>query len=301
MKVLVAGSSGLVGSNLIRHLQAQGDEVKRLVRRWQNLNEDEIGWNPETGVIHPNDLEGFDAVVNLAGENIAEGRWNDEKKQKILDSRVKTTRTIAVALAGLKQPPKVFINASAIGYYGSQSDTLLDESNPNGNGFLASVCHEWECAAAAAQRQDIRVVFLRIGLVLASGGGVLEKILTPFKMGAGGMIGNGSQYMSWIAIDDLTAIIHFIINKSNLKGPINAVSPNPVTNEAFTKVLGHIIKRPTIMSLPAFAARLMFGREMADETILSSCRVTPKKLIDADFVFQYPTLEAALTHYVQGD
>jgi len=240
-------------------------------------------------------LEGLDAVVHLTGENIATGRWTAEKKAKIRDSRVGGTRVLCDSLAGLKQPPKVMVCASATGYYGDRGDELLTEESTSGTGFLAGVCREWEAAAKPAVQKGIRVVHLRFGMVLSGAGGALAKLLPPFRMGLGGVLGTGRQYISWIALDDLLGVIAHALTTEALQGPVNAVTPNPVTNQEFTRTLGWLLSRFTVFPIPAAAARLAFG-EMADEVLLASQRVQPTRLLATGYRFRYPDLEGALRH-----
>jgi uncharacterized protein (TIGR01777 family) len=295
MRVLIAGASGLVGSALIPALEAEGAEVTRLVR--SSARAGEIEWHPNSNQIDATQLEGFDAVINLAGENIAAGRWTDEQKRKIRDSRVNGTRLLSEAIARLKQRPGVFLCASATGIYGDRGDEILDEQSESGGGFLAGVCREWEMATEPAVQAGVRTVTLRFGPILAREGGMLAKLLTPFKMGMGGKVGSGKQYISWVAIDDAVNAIKLALKDASLRGPLNIVSPNPVTNEVFTKTLGHVLSRPTALAMPAFAVRLAFG-EMADEMLLTSQRVLPKKLNDAGYAFQQPELEGALRKHL---
>jgi uncharacterized protein (TIGR01777 family) len=293
MIIVVTGSSGLVGTALVDALQADGHLVRRMVRREVQDTEREIRWDPAAGWIDAGELEGVDAVVHLAGENLADHRWNEKVKQEIRDSRVLGTRLLTEALATLANKPSILCCASAIGYYGDRGDELLDETSPPGSGFLADVCQAWEAASALARDAGIRVVNLRLGVVLSKEGGALTKMLLPFKLGAGGVIGSGQQYWSWIALDDLVKVIKFALEGSDLAGPINAVAPVPVTNREFTKTLGHVLKRPTIFPMPAFAARLALG-EMADEMLLASARVEPGVLTRSGFSFAHPELEGAL-------
>jgi uncharacterized protein len=295
MRVLIAGASGLVGSALIPALEAEGAEVTRLVR--SSAGAGEIEWHPNSNQIDATQLEGFDAVINLAGENIAAGRWTDEQKRKIRDSRVNGTHLLSEAIARLKQRPAVFLCASATGIYGDRGDDTLDEQSASGGGFLAGVCREWEQATEPAVQAGVRTVTLRFGPILAREGGMLAKLLTPFKMGMGGKVGSGKQYISWVAIDDVVNAIKLALKDASLRGPLNIVSPNPVTNEVFTKTLGHVLSRPTALAMPAFAVRLAFG-EMADEMLLTSQRVLPKKLNDAGYTFQQPELEDALRKHL---
>ena len=295
MKVAIAGASGLVGSALIPRLENESIEVTRLVR--ESPKPGEIEWHPNQDTIKPDRLKGFDAIINLAGENIAEGRWTDEKKRKIHDSRVYGTHLLSEAMAKVDPKPQVFLCASATGIYGDRGDEILSEQSESGGGFLAGVCREWEQATEPASKAGVRVVNLRFGPILAAEGGMMAKMLTPFKMGMGGKIGSGKQYISWVAIDDVVNAMKLALKDESTRGPLNIVAPNPVTNEVLTKTLGHVLNRPTALAMPAFAARLAFG-EMADEMLLVSQRVVPKKLTEARFEFRYPNLESALKEYV---
>lgn len=295
MKILVSGATGLVGTSLRRSLTEKGHQVVPLVRSSPKDNASEIYWNPEQGTLSALELEGFDAVVHLAGESIAEGRWTDEKKRRIRESRLKGTGLLSETLAKLKEKPEVLVSASAVGFYGSRGDEIMDEQSASGSDFLAEVCREWELATQPAAQAGVRVVNLRFGVILSGEGGALAKMLLPFRMGAGGKLGGGRQYMSWVAIDDAVAAIEHALSNKMLRGPVNVVAPNAVTNEEFTKTLGHVLSRPTIFSVPAFAARLLFG-EMADATLLSSQRVEPKRLTESGFTFKYPEVEGALRH-----
>jgi uncharacterized protein (TIGR01777 family) len=297
MKVIVTGATGLVGRALIRSLLADGQQVTRLVRGeaqgFRAPGTTAVHWEPDSGVIDAKELEGHDAAVHLAGESIADGRWDEEKKRRIRESRVKGTRLIAETLAGLNEKPKTLVSASATGFYGDRGDEILREESASGEGFLSEVCREWEKATLAASQAGIRVTHVRIGVVLSAEGGALDKMLKPFKLGLGGRVGSGRQYMSWITLDDLIAVIKRALTDESLRGPVNAVAPNPVTNEEFTKALGRVLGRPTFMSVPAFAARLAFG-EMADALLLSGARVEPARLKDAGFEFKQPEIEGAL-------
>jgi uncharacterized protein (TIGR01777 family) len=254
----------------------------------------DIRWDPAAGTLETSALEGSEAVVHLAGESLAE-RWTAEKKTRIRDSRVRGTRLLSQALAQLAMPPKVLVSASAMGYYGNRGEEILTEESPSGSGFLAEVCRAWEAATEPALQKGIRVVHLRFGLVLSPAGGALGKMLPVFRMGVGGTVGSGRQYVSWIARDDAVGAIHHAIMTETLQGPANAVAPHPVTNQEFTKTLGKALGRPTMVPLPAFAARLMFG-EMADELLLASTRVRPVKLQATGYGYRYPELEVALRH-----
>lgn len=293
MKVAIAGASGLVGSALIPVLKSMGAQITRMVR--SKPKSDELEWHPNEAEMSPGSLDGFDTIINLAGENIAGGRWTDDQKRKIRESRINGTRLLSEAIAKLSPKPRVFICASATGIYGDRDDEVLDEQSESGGGFLAGVCREWEKATEPASKAGVRVVNLRLGPIIAREGGMLAKLLTPFKMGMGGKVGSGRQYISWIAIDDVIQAIKLAIEDASIHGALNIVSPNPVTNEEFTKTLGHVLNRPTALAMPAFAARLAFG-EMADEMLLASQKVLPKKLINAGFMFKYPELEPALKH-----
>lgn len=296
MRVAITGASGLVGSALSKSLRQHGREVIPLVR--SQPQKGQIHWDPEAGDIDASKLEGVDAVVHLAGEGIAAARWTAAQKAKIKDSRVKGTTLLSQTLSQLKQKPKVFVSSSAIGYYGNRGDESLTESSSSGAGFLADVCKQWEAATSLAVGAGIRVVNLRTGVVLHPEGGALAKMLTPFKMGVGGVVGPGTQYMSWIELGDLVRIIERCLDDSSCSGPINGTAPEPVTNQEFTKALGHTLSRPTIFPMPAFAARLAFG-EMADEMLLSSAKVLPAKLQSLGFQFEYPKLTPALEHLLK--
>lgn len=295
MKIAIAGASGLVGSALIPHLESEGAEIIRLVRNSARTNE--IEWHPNQDEIDPEKLNGFDAIVNLAGENVSEGRWTEEKKRRIHDSRVHGTHLLSEAIVRAPHKPQVFLCASATGIYGDRDNETLDEQSESGGGFLAGVCREWEKATEPASKAGVRVVNLRFGPILSRQGGMMEKMLTPFKVGLGGKIGSGKQFISWVAIDDAIGAMLLALKDNSVRGPLNIVSPNPVTNEEFTRRLGEALSRPTVMAMPAFAARLAFG-EMADEMLLTSQRVVPKKLGAAGFQFRFSKLEQALRSYI---
>lgn len=292
-KILVTGATGLVGAALVSFLTSGGHEVIRLGRRPAFAGD--LSWDQIDPHGNLDRFEGFDAVIHLAGESIARGRWTAAKKERIRASRVDNTRRLCETLARLASPPRVLLCASAVGYYGNRGDELLDETSALGTGFLAEVCRDWEAAAAPARTKGIRVAHLRFGVVLSAGGGALAAMLTPFRLGLGGKIGNGRQYMSWIALDDLLGVVHLAMFQDNLEGPINVVAPEDATNRVFTKALGRVLWRPTILPMPAFASRLAFG-EMADEALMASQRAVPLKLMGAAFSFSFPTLEAALRH-----
>lgn len=293
--VLVTGSTGLVGTALVVALEAAGRRVVRAVRREVRDPATELRWDPVRGEIDRQRLAGVDAVVHLAGANIAGRRWTAAYKQQIRASRVAGTRLLSEALAALPEGPRVFACASAIGYYGDRGPAVLDESSAPGEGFLPEVCLEWEEACQPARAAGIRTVNLRIGVVLSPLGGALAKMLTPFKLGVGGVVGDGQQFLSWIALDDLVSAIQYALGDAQLSGAVNLVAPQPATNREFTKTLGRVLHRPTIFPMPAFAARLAFG-EMADELLLSSTRVEPRRLLESGFQFRYPQLQPALEH-----
>ena len=285
MKIFVTGATGFVGRALTNYLRSVGNDVHPFARP--------TDWNPDTGFINRERLEGCDAVIHLAGENIASGRWTAARKAKILDSRRKGTRLLSTALADLRHPPKALISASAIGYYGDRGEEILEEQSGPGRGFLAEVCKEWESATSAAAASGIRVVQLRIGIVLSSEGGALPRMVTPFKLGAGGILGNGRQYMSWITLNDLCRAVNHVATSESLVGPVNAVSPTPVTNRVFTSALSSAVCRPALIPVPPFALRLALG-ELADDLMLASTRVMPVKLQESGFRFQDADLSLAL-------
>ncbi len=293
MKVAVTGSTGLVGRSLVGLLRAKGDVVVRLVRHGDPAA-DEVTWDAVTGAVNENHLAGVDAIVHLAGENIAT-RWSGKVKTAIRDSRVKGTDAIARIAARLPRKPDVLVCASAIGLYGDRGDEVLDEDAAPGKGFLPDVCSAWEAAAAPARDAGIRVVHVRIGVVLSPLGGALEKMLPPFKLGLGGPIGNGRQWLSWISIGDVCGALRHAVVTPSLAGPVNAVAPNPATNRDFAKTLGKVLHRPALAPLPGFVAKLALG-QMAEDLLLASTRVAPKKLQASGFRFEHPQLEAALTH-----
>ena len=292
MRILVSGSHGLIGKALINSLTPHGHEIVRLVRN--KPNGAEIEWQPNQGKLDAASLEGIDAVVHLAGESIASSRWSDEKKRAIHDSRVKGTALLSEALARLDRPPAVFVSASAIGYYGNRGDELLTEKSLPGDDFLAGVCADWENATKPAIEKGIRTVHARFGIILDSKEGALAKMLTPFRMGVGGRIGNGKQWMSWIAIEDVVNGLKFLSDGS-VSGPVNFVAPNPVTNAEFTKTLGRVLSKPTLFPMPEFGVRLAFG-EMGDALLLSSQRVKPGVLEERGFVFRWARLEETMRH-----
>jgi uncharacterized protein (TIGR01777 family) len=289
-KVLVSGASGLIGSALLPALPSSGYEVTRLVRGAASGKGD-ISWDPSRPLA-PESLSGFDAVIHLAGESIV-GRWTDAKKRRVLESRVQGTQNLAEAIAAAPQRPRVFISASAIGYYGDRGEETLREESSFGTGFLPEVCREWEAAAQAATNAGIRTAQMRFGVVLSASGGALQKMLLPFRLGVGGNIGSGRQWSSWVDIDDVVGAIQHVSKTDTLRGPVNVVGPNPIRNAEFTKTLASVLSRPAILPMPAFAARLAFG-QMADELLLASQRVEPSKLLVSGYVFHKPVLRTAL-------
>ncbi len=291
-RVAVTGATGLVGSALAAFLSAGGHRVQRLVRR-AAVSHQEIAWDPASGCVDLAALEGVDAVVHLAGRSIAEGRWSPAAKTLIRESRVEGTRLMATSLASLKRPPRVLVCASAIGFYGDTGDREVDESAQRGNGFLPEVCEAWEAAADPARSAGIRVVHLRIGVVLSARGGALARMLTPFRLGLGGVVGSGSQGMSWIALEDLLGAIQYALFTESLSGPVNVVAPAPVTNREFTHTLARLLHRPALLPLPAAGVRLLFG-EMGRALLLESARVLPRRLAESGFSHLHPTLEGAL-------
>jgi uncharacterized protein (TIGR01777 family) len=280
-----------VGVAFCAHLRERGDEVLRLVRR-APAAADEVKWDPTEGTCEAAAFN-VDAIVHLAGENISSRRWSKGQMLKIRESRVAGTRLISEGAVRITRRPKVLVSASAIGFYGDRGDELLTEAAPPGEGYLAEVCVDWEFATDQAAKAGLRVVTPRIGMVLAKGGGALAKMLLPFKLGLGGRIGSGHQWMSWIQLDDLVRVLARMIDDEDLSGPVNTVAPNPVTNADFTRALGRALHRPTIFPLPAFMARLVMGK-MADDLLLASARVAPKKLSEAGFEFQSATIDRGI-------
>jgi uncharacterized protein (TIGR01777 family) len=298
MKILITGASGLIGTALQKSFAEKGYEVLLAGRRFIN-KPDHVVWDPEKGfgVEGLKKIEGIDAIIHMAGEPISAWRWTEEKKKAIRDSRVIGTRTIIDDIAKLKTRPKVLISASGIGYYGDREDEILNERSGIGDTFLAEVARDWEAEARKAENYGVRVVLTRNGIVLSKDGGALAAMMTPFSLGVGGVVGSGKQWMSWIALDDLVRLINFALENDEIEGAINAVAPNPVTNEEFTKTLGEVIHRPTFLPLPKFAVDLMMG-EMGDALLLDSTRVVPDKLEKAGFEFKFPELKAALENAV---
>ena len=293
MNVLVSGSTGLVGSAVVQALTAKQHRVTRLVRTAAAPGTAAVSWDPAAKRLPAQALEGLDAVVHLAAENIATGRWSAAKKAAIRNSRVQGTRVLCEALSQLNDPPSVLVSASAIGYYGSRGDRVMREDSRPGDDFLAHVCQDWEAATQAAAARGIRVVRLRLGVVMARQGGALRKMLTPFKLGLGGVMGSGQQYVSWVSLDDVAGIVLHALRDESLSGPVNAVAPHPVTNAELTKTLGRVLKRPTKAWMPTPVVRVIFG-EMGDALLLSSARVEPARLQASGYAFKHPELEGAL-------
>lgn len=288
-RLLVSGSTGLIGRRLVAVRRAGGDTVLRLVR--DAAGEGDVLWDAGQTALDPGAVSGFDAVIHLAGEPVA-GRWNADKKRRILESRVRSTEALAEAIARAEQPPAVFVCASGINYYGDRGSAVVDESAPSGSGFLAEVCEAWEAASLAAAGVA-RVVNLRIGMVLAAEGGALATMLPVFRLGLGGPIGGGAAYVSWVTLEDLVRAIGFALDAEALGGAVDVVTPHPVTNREFTADLGAALGRPAVIPVPGWVTRVMFG-EMADETVLASVRAVPRRLLDAGFVFREPQLVGAL-------
>ena len=293
-RILVSGVSGPIGMALVPSLASGGAQIVRLVRAAAK-NAEQISWNPLVAVSAA-DVSGFDAVIHLAGESVV-GRWTEAKKKAIRDSRLLGTRNLATSLAQAKDRPRLFVCASAVGFYGNRGDELLTEDSAGGSGFAAELGREWEAASRVAAEAGIRTVNLRIGLVLSPEGGALEKMLIPFKLGLGGRLGPGTQWWSWIHVDDIVGAIHHIMHNESLSGPVNVVAPSPVRNEEFTRVLASVLGRPALFPVPAFAARLAFG-EMAQELMLSSQRVVPARLEASGYSFRFRELRAALEDLV---
>ncbi|OYD07285.1 TIGR01777 family oxidoreductase [Paludifilum halophilum] len=296
MRIAVTGGSGLIGTAIRSELEKQGHQVTNLTRKGSDRGEEEkvLLWEPERGEIDAGGLEGMDAVIHLAGENISARRWTSKQKERIRESRIRGTTLLCETLARLRQKPKVLLSASAFGYYGNRdSSETLDESAAPGEGFLARVTEEWERSTRAAEEAGIRTVHMRFGMVLSREGGALAKMLPMFKLGGGGRIGDGNQMMSWISLEEIPRIVSFLLQREELSGPVNIVTPHPVSNAVFTRTLGQVLRRPAVIPLPAFAARLFLG-EMAEELLLSGSRTLPCRLMEAGYTFSYPELPSAL-------
>ena len=295
MRVVVTGASGLVGSALVPYLAAQRHETDVLSR---NTAPGHLVWNPQDGSLDPALLKGVEAIVHLAGANIAAGRWTSARKKEIRDSRLGSTRLLVDTFRRLDRPPRVLVCSSAIGFYGDTGEKIVAEDSAGGSGFLADLCREWEAEAARAEELGTRVVRMRTGVILSPKGGALAKVLPVFRAGFGGPIGGGKQWMSWISIDDAIAVIQFLMAGDSISGPVNAVAPMPVTNSEFAHALGHALSRPAIAPVPATVLKLMYGK-MAEETILASTRVVPQRLTGEGFQFRHPELEGALNYLLK--
>jgi uncharacterized protein len=295
-RVLVSGASGPIGAALLPSLKARGYSVTRLVRG-AATGPDQVTWNP-TQPLSPDSVSGFDAVIHLAGESIV-GRWSEARKRRILDSRTQGTRHLAEAVAKTARRPDVFISASAVGYYGNRGDEILREDSPSGEGFAAEICRQWEAAAQPAAAAGIRIVQMRLGVVMSADGGALKKMLLPFRLGLGGRLGDGRQWWSWVAVDDVVGAIQHVLDNDSLKGPVNTAAPKQVTNAEFTRTLAGVLNRPAIFPMPAFAVRLVFG-QMGDELFLASQRVEPAKLTASGYQFKHPELRKALQEILTG-
>lgn len=296
MKTMITGCTGLVGSALIESLFSSGHSIQCLKRN--TTSDSKHFW--DTDSLPQDQNSGFDAIIHLAGENVANGRWSKNKKESILNSRLDGTRELIDYISLLADKPKVFLCASAVGYYGNRGNELLDETSSLGVGFLAEVCRQWEKETQRLTSLGVRVVNLRFGMILSPNGGALHKMIPPFKAGVGGVVGTGEQHISWISIRDVVSIIDFIAKNETISGPVNIVSPIQTTNKELTKTLGKVLNRPTIFKVPASVARLIFG-QMADEMLLTSCRVTPQKLIQAGYQYTDQSLEAVLRYCIESN
>jgi len=292
MNILISGASGLIGLALVPHLEKEGHNILKLTR--DEKQQGSIVWNPAQGILDLPSSTNIDAVIHLAGENIAEGRWTKKKKQRILSSRIDGTGLISRRISELEVKPEVMLSASGIGFYGSQGDKVLTEADPPGDGFLVDVSRDWETATSPAEEAGIRVVHMRIGPVLSTKGGALKRMLPSFRFGFGATMGSGRQYMSWILIDDIISAMGFLLTSRELSGPVNLCSPHPVTNREFSKTLGKALKRPAVFHIPGLVLRILFG-ELSTE-LLSSTRARPDRLLKAGFEFRYPELDTGLRH-----
>jgi uncharacterized protein (TIGR01777 family) len=290
--VAIAGASGFLGGAFARHLSNAGHTVRRIGRL--SSRGVDFQWDLDAGRLDPAALDGADAVINFAGATIAQ-RWTREHKQAILTSRVRSTEVLAKRMVAVRSPPRVFVSTSAVGFYGSRGDEVIDESSGPGRGFLADVVQRWEQAATPASDAGVRVVHPRLGLVMHPDGGVLAKLIPVYNIGGGGKIGKGTQWMSWIGLHDMMRALDFVMQTESIRGPVNVSAPNPLTNAQFSHTLGEVLHRPALATVPEFAIKLMFG-EMGEETLLSGQRVVPKCLSDNGFRFDYPELAAALLH-----
>lgn len=296
MQIVVSGSTGFLGTITIAALRDAGHQVRRLVRARSGSAADEIPWQPGEGKLDPARLNGVDAVIHLSGENVGQ-RWTRAVKSRIWESRVRTTEVLAHAIAQAQPRPRVLLAASGVGYYGDRGDEILHESSGPGSDFFAKLGQEWEGATLAAARAGVRVVSMRMAPILSSRGGMLSRLLPIFRIGAGGKIASGNQWLSWIARADFVRVVQFLLEREDMRGPVNVVAPNPVTNAEFTRRLGSALGRPTLATVPAFALRLVYG-EMADATLLVSQRAVSRRLLDAGFEFRYPFIQDALQQAV---
>jgi uncharacterized protein (TIGR01777 family) len=299
MNILISGASGLIGNSLLSHLSQQGHQVFKLFRGPQ-VDNTPYYWEPELGKIHLDDKTQLDVVINLCGVNIGDRSWSKKRKEALIQSRVESTQLLSKALSQLEHPPTTFINASAIGFYGNSGAIEVDESSAAGDNFLTEIVTQWESSAQPTIDAGIRTVFIRSGIVLSTEGGALQKMLLPFKLGLGGRVGSGEQYMSWISLEDEIRGIEFVINNPKITGAVNLCSPHPVTNNEFSQTLGKVLNRPTIFPLPAFVVRLIFG-EMGQLLLLEGCKVNPKKMTESGFKFSYPMLKEALIRQINPD
>ena len=297
MKVAITGSTGLIGSALVRSLEADGHQVTRIVRG-QPSGPRQVAWNPTGGAIDAAGLEGHDAAVHLAGAGLGDHRWTDDYKAKVLDSRVAGTSLLAETLASLDRPPAVLASGSAVGYYGDRGDEELTEASPPGTGFLSEVVQAWEAAAMPARQGGIRVALVRSGVVQSPQGGALKRLLLPFKLGLGGRIGSGRQWLSWVSLDDEVGAIRHVLGEESVSGPVNLTAPDPVTNAEFTRALGRVLHRPTLLPTPTPALQLLLGRELVSEMLLGGQRVLPAVLQASGYSFVHPSLEEALADMV---
>lgn len=299
MRVVVTGSSGAIGQPLCRQLERVGHHVVRVVRRQVRPGEDALSWDPEEGLIDARGLEGADAVVHLAGAGIGDGRWTESRKRVLVESRTRSTALLAGALAGLDRGPRVLVSASAIGFYGDRGDEILTEQSAPGDDFLASLCVRWEAETAPAAEAGVRVACARTGLVLSREGGALPKMLPLFRLGLGGRFGSGAQWWSWITLEDEIRALGWLL-ENDVRGPVNVVAPNPVTNRQFTRLLGDALSRPALFPVPRFGPRLLLGSELADSLLFTSARVQPSVLEASGFAFSHSTLEMGLRHVLEA-
>ncbi|MDP9387851.1 MAG: TIGR01777 family oxidoreductase [Actinomycetota bacterium] len=292
MDVVISGSHGFVGSALVPALAAGGHRVRRLVRG--TATGDDVAWDPAAGTIDAEGLEGADAVVHLAGAGIGDRRWTAAQKERIRDSRVRGTGTLATALAGLRRPPAVLVSGSAIGWYGDRGDEVLTEESTGGTGFLAGVCQAWEGATAPAADAGVRVVHIRTGVVQSPAGGALNRQLPLFRLGLGGPLGSGRQWSSWVSLDDEVGAIAHALTTGSLRGPVNVTAPEPVTNAELAKAIGRALRRPAVLPVPRFALTLVLGRELVTDMVLASQRVLPTRLLASGYRFRHPQVHAAM-------